>query len=282
MEFKKLQVLKTELHIGLPAPVKLLHVTDTHIAYDDPERPCDRQKYFDGDVENQTANFFEQALDYARENNLTILHTGDLLDFLSKRSFDYIDEKLRDVDYIYAAGNHDYCHWVGEAKEDDTYRWENMKITAPHFKSNLWFDSRVIGGLNIVTLDNSYYRISDGQIEMLRAEAAKGLPILLCMHNPLFTQTLADHFLSKNPNSVLYMVAAPRTYLYRYSEHRFFQQVPDEATLRAVEFIKNEPTIKALITGHLHLNFDDTMDNGVPQITTHGTYAGYVRELTII
>ena len=78
MEFKKLQVLKTELHIGLPAPVKLLHVTDTHIAYDDPERPCDRQKYFDGDVENQTANFFEQALDYARENNLTILHTGDL------------------------------------------------------------------------------------------------------------------------------------------------------------------------------------------------------------
>lgn len=282
MEFKKLQVLKTELNIGLPSPVKLLHVTDTHIAYADPERPCGRQARFDGEIEDQTANYFEQSLAYAKEQNLTMLHTGDLLDFLSRRSFDYIDEKLQNVDYIYAAGNHDYCHWVGEAKEDNAYKWENMKISAPHFKSNLWFDSRVIGGLNIVTLDNSYYRISDGQLEMLRAEAAKGLPILLCMHNPLFTQNLADLILGHNPNSDLAVVAAPRDYLYRYNDHRFLQQVPDDATLRAVDYIKTEPMIKALITGHLHLNFEDTLDNGVPQIITHGTYAGYVRELTIL
>jgi len=282
MEFKKLQVLKTVINIGLSAPIKLLHVTDTHIAYADPERPCDRQAHFDGMIENQTANYFEQALEYAQEHNLTILHTGDLLDFLSQRSFEYVDKKLQNVDYIYAAGNHDYCHWVGEAKEDNTYKWENMKISAPHFKSNLWFDSRVIGGLNIVTLDNSYYRISDGQIEMLRAEAAKGLPILLCMHNPLFTEGLADHILQNNPNSDLAVVAAPRTYLNQYNDHRFLQQVPDDATLRAVEYIKNEPLIKALIVGHLHLNFEDQLDNGVPQITTHGTFAGFVRELTLI
>lgn len=173
------------------------------------------------------------------------------------------------------------CHWVGEAKEDNAYKWENMKSSAPHFKSNLWFDSRVIGNLNIVTLDNSYYRISDGQTEMLRAEAAKGLPILLCMHNPLFTQNLADLILSHNPNTDLAVVAAPRKYLNRYNDHRFLQQVPDEATLRAVEYIKSEALIKALIVGHLHLNFEDALDNGIPQIITHGTYAGYVRELVI-
>lgn len=282
MNFKKLQVIKTELNIGLPAPVKLLHVTDTHIAYSDPERPCGRQERFDGEIEDQTASYFEQALAYAKENNLIMLHTGDLLDFLSQRSFDYIDEKLQDVDYIYAAGNHDYCHWVGEAKEDNAYKWENMKLSAPHFKSNLWFDSRVIGGLNIVTLDNSYYQISDGQIEMLRAEASRGLPILLCMHNPLFTQKCADYILEHNPYTDLAMVAAPRKYLTQYNDHRFLQQTPDAATLRAVEYIKSEPLIKALIVGHLHFNFEDTLDNDIPQIITHGTFAGYVRELTII
>ena len=281
MEFRKLEVLKTELKIGLPSPVKLLHVTDTHIAYDGPEKGRARQQAFDGGIENQTANYFEQALAYVKEKQILMLHTGDLIDSLADETFAYIDKKLQDVDYIYAAGNHDYCHWVGEAKEDNAYKWENMKISAPHFKSNLWFDSRVIGSLNIVTLDNSYYRISDGQTEMLRAEAAKGLPILLCMHNPLFTQNLADLILSHNPNTDLAVVAAPRKYLNRYTDHRFLQQVPDEATLRAVEYIKSEALIKALIVGHLHLNFEDTLDNGIPQIITHGTYAGYVRELVI-
>lgn len=282
MEFKKLEVIKTELKIGLPSPVKLLHVTDTHIAFDGPEKGRGRQKAFDGGIENQTANYFEQALAYAKENQLTMLHTGDLIDSLADETFAYIDEKLKDVDYIYAAGNHDFCHWVGKAKEDHIYKWENMKITAPHFKSNLWFDSRVIGGLNIVTLDDSYYRISDGQIEMLRAEAAKGLPILLCMHVPLYAEKSAKAYHESRPENPLYMVAAPREYLNQYSEHRFFQQFPDDATLRAVEYIKNEPMIKALVVGHMHLDAEDVLDNGIPQITTPGTYQGYVRELTIV
>lgn len=282
MEFRKLEVLKTELKIGLPSPVKLLHVTDTHIAYDGPEKGPGRQQAFDRGIENQTANYFEQALAYAKENQIPMLHTGDLIDSIADETFAYIDDKLKDVDYIYAAGNHDFCHWVGKAKEDHIYKWENMKITAPHFKSNLWFDSRVIGGLNIVTLDDSYYRISDGQIEMLRAEAAKGLPILLCMHVPLYAEESAKAYHELHPENPLYMIAAPREYLYQYSDHRFFQQFPDDATLRAVEYIKSEPMIKALVVGHTHLDAQDVLDNGIPQITTPGTYQGYVRELTIV
>lgn len=281
MDFQKLNVIQTHLHIGLKAPVKLLHVTDTHIAFADPQHPSDRQALFDGEQEGQTASYFEQALDYAREHQLTILHTGDLIDFLSQRSFDYIDEKLANVDYIYAAGNHDYCHFVGEAKEDEFYKWEQMKLSAPHFRSNLWFDSRIIGGLNIVTLDDSYYHISQGQIEMLRAEAARGLPILLCMHNPLFTQAYADEKIRHSSITELFTVGTPREYLYRCNDHRFLQQVADETTLRAIDYIQNEPAIKAIVAGHIHQNFESTLDNGIPQICTHGTFAGYVRELTI-
>ncbi len=277
---KDLHVLQTTIKIGLPTPVKLLHVTDTHIALDD-DRVSNRAACFDKDFENCSHVYFFQALEYAREKGIPMLHTGDLIDFLSENNFAFVDKYLSDVDYIYAAGNHDFCHWVGEAVEDYAYKWEMIKRSAPHFKSNLYFDSRVIGGVNIVTMDDSYYLISDGQVEMLKAEVAKGLPVVLAMHVPLYTKALADDEMTRNPCA--YVTAAPEEYLVRYPEHRRLQQTPDEATLRAVDYIENEPMIKAVITGHNHCNFEDILPGiGIPQITTHGSYAGYVRELTLV
>jgi len=277
---KDLNVLQTTIKIGLPAPVKLLHVTDTHIALDD-DRVSNRAACFDKDFENCSHVYFFQALEYAREKGIPLLHTGDLIDFLSENNFAFVDKYLSDVDYIYAAGNHDFCHWVGEAVEDYAYKWEMIKRSAPHFRSNLYFASRIVGGVNIVTMDDSYYLISDGQVEMLKAEVAKGLPVVLAMHVPLYTKALADDVMTRNPCA--YVTAAPEEYLVRYPEYRRLQQAPDEATLRAVDYIENEPMIKAVITGHDHCNFEDILPGiGIPQITTHGSYAGYVRELTLV
>jgi UDP-2,3-diacylglucosamine pyrophosphatase LpxH len=58
--------------------------------------------------------------------------------------------------------------------------------------------------------------------------------------------------------------------------------MPDGATLRAVEYIKNEPMIKALIVGHTHLNFEENLTKTLPQYATHGSFAGYVREFTVV
>jgi hypothetical protein len=58
--------------------------------------------------------------------------------------------------------------------------------------------------------------------------------------------------------------------------------VPDEATLRAIEYIQNEPMIKLLVTGHTHINFEDRLPGGTLQITTDGGYHGYAREITLI
>ncbi|MBQ7822407.1 MAG: metallophosphoesterase [Clostridia bacterium] len=284
MSYNKLQILKTTVNIGLDAPVRVLHVTDTHIAYDDPVRYSGRFKCFETeDDRGQTLDYLRQATEYAKREGITIVHTGDLIDYLSDENFRLVDKYLDGVDYIYAAGNHDFCHWVGEAKEDAAYKWEYMPHSAPHFKSNLIFDSRVIKGVNFVTLDNSYYLISDGQVDMLRAEAAKGYPIVLCMHNPLYTPGFAE--LTDGDTLVncgIAVVGAPVEYLARYSLHRRKQQTPDEATLRAIRYIKSEKLIRALVVGHKHMNYEESLDNGVPQITTHGTFAGFVREITFM
>ena len=81
---------------------------------------------------------------------------------------------------------------------------------------------------------------------------------------------------------MLYTVGAPEEILSTYPSDRRAQQTPDEATLRAIKYIKEEPLIKALVVGHLHRNFEEILENGVPQITTDGSYTGFVRELTIV
>ena len=270
-------ILKSTINIGIEKPFKFLHITDTHLSFDG-ERISNRWKCFaPEDNPGQIEEYFLQALDYAKENDLFIVHTGDLIDFLSEPNYQFIDEHFNDFDYIYAAGNHDFCHFVGEAKEDYAYKWEMIKRSAPHFKSNLYFDSRVINGVNFVTLDNSYYLMTDGQIELLKAEAAKGYPIILCMHTPFYEPNLP-----KGSTQVAYVIAAPEEILATYPEDRRLQQTPDEATLRAVEYIKSEPLIKALVTGHKHKNHEGALDNGVMQYITDGTFEGVVREFTIL
>ena len=277
---KKLNIIRTEIPIGLEKPIRFLHITDTHITRDDPSGRRRREAVFNVDYENCAEDYFLQAIDYAKKENIPIVHTGDMIDFLSKGNFDFMDKYFADLDYVYAAGNHDFCHWVGRAREDYSYKWENIKQIAPHVKSNLYFDSRVIGGVNFVTLDDSYYLISDGQTEMLRAEAAKGYPIVLAMHVPLYTKAQAEFVMDVRKNPCAYVTGAPEELLATYPEDRRLQQTPDEATLRAIEYIKSEPLIKALITGHTHLDLVDTFADKI-QITTDGSYAGTVRECVL-
>ena len=272
----ELKILKTTVDIGLGHEVKVLHVTDSHIALDDEGDERGRFKYF-----SNAEEYFHQTCAYAKENGLTMLNTGDLLDAHTESNFAFADKYLLPTDTIYAAGNHDFCHFVGKAIEDYAYKWERIKYSAPHLPNNLYFYSRVIDGVNFVTLDDSYYLMTDGQIELLRAEAARGYPIVLGLHIPLFTRAQADQILA-NGNKCAFLMGAPREYTDKYPSDRDRQQSPDEATLRAIEYINSEPQIKAIVTGHTHINFEEKLPGGAIQITTAGGYHGYAREITLV
>ena len=86
-----------------------------------------------------------------------------------------------------------------------------------------------------------------------------------------------EYPMDERKNPCAYVTGAPLELLAIYPEDRRIQQTPDAATLRAIEYIQGEPLIKALITGHTHLDLVDTFA-GKPQITTRGSYEGVVRE----
>lgn len=278
---ENINILKTTINIGVEKPFGLLHITDVHLTRDD-RSGLHRQRVFEGDNEGAIEEYFFQAIKYAKENGLYVLCTGDLIDFFSDENFAFVDKYFSNLDYLYAVGNHDFCHLMGEARDDTEYKWEQIGRIAPHINTNLNFASRVIGGVNFITLDNSYYLITEGQLEMLKAEVARGYPIILAMHVPLYGREQAEAKLGRG-SSCTFLCGVPDDILDRYtSKRRRKQQTPDEATLRAVEYIKGEPLIKAVISGHTHHNFEEQIADGLMQYTTHGTFAGYAREITVI
>ena len=136
MQNEQLQITQTTVKLGLDSPVRFLHITDSHISLAD-ENDSERLKtlaaarrancFETGRADGITVRFYDQAIEYARKNELFVVYTGDLIDFMSHANFAYLDHAFDGVDYVYALGNHDICAYVGGDNEDEAYKWRNMK-----------------------------------------------------------------------------------------------------------------------------------------------------------
>ena len=278
-----MKLIRSTLQIGLERPVRLLHVTDTHIAladeYDDERKHALSNRLGDPNKEK----YLKEHIAYAEESCDLLVHTGDLMDFVSHANVEKAREILKNEHIFFIAGNHDYSQYVGEAWEDDAYRMNSYMQMGYGLGVPMFFNSRTVGGVNIVGIDNSYYRFTDWQIWRLEREVEKGLPIVLAFHDPLFEQTLYDrHYVLLPHGSCTYLVGCDEEHLLRYDEFRAVQQRPDDATLRMIDYIKQQPQIKAILTGHLHFSFESMLTPTLTQYVTGGGYEGVAREITLV
>ncbi|MBE6611416.1 MAG: hypothetical protein E7632_02885 [Ruminococcaceae bacterium] len=275
-----MNTLKTELTIGLDAPVTLLHISDTHLALAD-ERDCERKREL---AERRAPSFrraeemLQAASQMQKETGHLIIHTGDLLDFVSEANLDRAKAFVTENDVFFAAGNHEFSQYVGEAFEDADYRNQSLAKVQAAFANDIRFASRIVGGVNLVAIDDGYYLFDGEFLPRLKAEAAKGLPIILLMHNPLFEEKLYDVMMERDRAKVAYLTATPLPLMAHYSEYRLRQQTADEATLAMVDYIKSEPLIQAIIAGHLHFDYEGMVTDTLPQIVTGTTT---VREILV-
>ncbi len=276
-----MKYLSNELNVGAEKPFTLLHVSDTHLCLAD-DRDCQRKLDL---AANRAPRFpeaeeaFAEIKKVAKEKNLTIAHTGDLLDFVSLANIDAAKAFTDEFDVFMAAGNHEFSQYVGEAWEDADYRNQSLEKVQAAFKNDIRFSSRKINGVNLIAIDNGYYLFEQEQLDALKAEIALGLPIILFMHTPLYAKDLRAFHLEHNPNSsIVYLMAVPEEYLKDYGDHRYRQQKADAITQEAYDLIVNCPQIKAVIAGHLHFDFEGKIHDDLPQIVTGCTT---LRELYI-
>ena len=260
--------LATHLHLGVQESFRLLHVSDTHLTLAD-SRDCERKlRLAEGrapafpDAENNLAGIER----YARETGALIVHTGDLIDFVSEANLDRARRFTRENDVFFSAGNHEFSLFVGEAFEDEAYRNQSLAKVQAAFTNNIRVSARRLGGVNLVAMDDSYYRFDRPQLEALARELERGLPILLFLHTPLYEPELFRSVLEREGCG--YVTAAPEELIRGYSDDRFRQQCADEVTWETVRLIESSPLIKAIFAGHIHHTFESCPAPGLPQFVS--------------
>ncbi len=280
----KLTTLRLEL--GLPKPLRFLHIADNHLTFAD-ERDDQRKltlakarrRSFEGDT-NNCEKYLDEMIAYAKDHCDLLLHTGDMLDFVSYRNFEVAREKLKDVDYFMAVGNHEFSLYVGEAWEDEAYKRQSYDRVQATFRNDMTFASREIGGVNLVAIDNSYYLFNGRQLELLKAEASKGLPMILMMHTPMYSEALYEEMMVVRKKPCAYVCGCPVERMAGYEDYRYRQQLADASTNAFIEYALGEPLVKAVLAGHLHFSHMGYLPGGRVFQSVAG--AGYLNEASLL
>ena len=265
-----MNILHTEINIGAQKPFTVLHASDTHITLAD-SRDGKRKTDLAGGRQNcfpKADEMFDKLIEMQNETGNLLVYTGDLIDFVSQKNLEKAKDFSQKTDCFFAAGNHEFSLYVGEAKEDAAYRNQSLDKVQAAFKNDIRFSSRIVNGINFVAVDNSYYFFEQWQLDGLKAEAEKGLPIVLCMHNPVYSAELYEFLLNREGRDrPAYLMSVPEEKMKHYTPDRYEQQKEDAVTHEAYEFILNCDRIKTLLVGHVHCPFEfplgDKMQYGV-------------------
>lgn len=276
---EKMKIIKNQIHIGVETPFTILHASDTHLWRADERDGEKKMKHAKGRgvLFPQADENYEFIIRRANELGCMVAYTGDLIDFVSQANYDAARDFCRRTDCFMTAGNHEFCQFVGDgAEENAAYRNLSLADVQACFDNDIRFSCREVGGVNFVSLDNSYYRIEPEHLEALRGVVAQGKPVILLMHTPLYTDA---HYQWMGANGgISYMMAAPDRLVETYPPDRYRQQIADEVTKEAYAYIRSQPTIKALLTGHMHHDYEEMFTENTVQLTVG---CNTLREITV-
>ena len=276
-----MKLIKTTIPIGLDHPVKILHITDTHLPLCGKD---DEPQFIEAAARRGAAapilDSLEEQLSYAQANCDLLLHTGDLIDFASSANVVFLREFLKRENILFIAGNHEY--WRNDGGfEDMEYRMRSLeRIGDPG--SDLMFTSRIVGGVNFVGIDDAYHQVEPWQTERLQVEAEKGAPVVLFMHAPLFELQLYDRSVEYWHDGTAYLVGCDDVHTSGYSDYGIRTQKPTEATKEFADYVNGESRIKAVIAGHVHFNFESRLPGGIMQYITGCSRDHTAREITFV
>ena len=267
---------------GLPEPVTLLHVTDSHISQADERDPeaipvAERiRQQFQAQAQDglPTLDHFRGTLArYANEVDAIVL-TGDIMHFPSYANIDTVSQELSryDTPALYTLGNHDwnfpYMPWNDEIRAAYYPRFNQLMSGNPACQAE------TVGGIRLIAIDNSNYQVTEEQLGFLREQLALGLPSILLVHIPIALPTLYDDVFARWKAPI--MMAAegwtPETM------EKWRVRTTDPSTQECHEFLTqgNVDNLLGIFCGHVHFTHTDQFQPGRYQYITHpGFDAGY-------
>ena len=120
-----LKVEPLEIPLGVGKAFKAFHFSDTHLNFFDATDfaaaiPANKEHFHKRWCRfPQALESFYASLEYAQERNLPLLHTGDLLDFVTEGNLRVLRRNTKGLDWHYALGNHEYQNRAPEHYTSD-------------------------------------------------------------------------------------------------------------------------------------------------------------------
>ena len=286
--FKPLRVKRIRIEVGAERPFRAFHLSDTHIVRADATEKDLRKVELAARRYPSMGfgeHYFDEAVHLARAEKAMLLHTGDMIDFVSNANLKYAGLAFGSDDWFVSSGNHEFSRYVGEAREDAAYKagsWERVQASYP---TDLAFASRVVNGVNFVSFDDVYYTVAPDVLARLEKEVEKGLPIVLMCHVPFYTPKHYAHNMEQTKGVCSYLTGTPDDLVDTWGGRHDFpkgqewrdravQQRADAPTKEFVKYMKSQPLVKAVLTGHCHEYWEERVTPSAIQYTASATYRG--------
>jgi 3',5'-cyclic AMP phosphodiesterase CpdA len=282
--YERLTLAYQRIDVGTTAPFSILHISDTHLSAAYPNEADAEGKL--KSMERRTKTFggrqeeaLRDSLAWAKDNVDYVIHTGDLIDWQSRANFDLVKKYFGDAMFG-SLGNHEYTPdmWLSDPKETNDEAWKDRTRAqlAATYPFDISLHSQIVNGVNFVTIDDVYGTVTAGQVERFRAEVAKGLPIVLCMHVPFFTDDIwlaTTKFWARAGRKFEDGAVPP-------PKRDYLRQKEDPVTRDFIAYLKGEKLLKAILAGHLHITVQDRFSPTAMQYVVGGNY-GFVGQEVI-
>ena len=277
---EKLKVNGVVIEAGAKKPFSVLHVSDTHLTAVYPQEDKWKQEMSRADTPVFGAKQEEalaEAVAYAGRHCDFLLHTGDLIDFVSESNLD-IAKRLLPGGCLGALGNHEYSHYGWLAKKVGTAgpgREATRKMLSKIYPFRLPIAAKEVNGVMFVAIDDADGTVSEDQVGEFRRIAAMGRPIILCQHVPFYTCGICQagrRWWKEGADE-----AAPELKL-----PDFARQKADSTTQGFIAYLKSEPLLKGVLAGHLHIVAEDRFSSTAMQHVAGGNFSFLAQMVRVI
>ncbi len=246
-----------------------LHISDAHVAYAAPDDPEDvrahaahqTKAWMHGDIPPVTV--FENVLAGAKEEAVdALLMAGDCIDYISESNARYMRDHLPacGVEVLYAFGNHEGGSYT-EVIDDPKASYPEL---APVMMGTPDFWVRDYGEFLVIGVDDSDQNVRPAQVEKMKEQIARGLPILLLMHIPMKTPAIEPSVMKKWGTT--FMIGT--------------DEDPD-STKEFCELVKSAPNVAAVFAGHIHYEHTGEFAPGRMQYVSAPAFTGFVRKVLV-
>lgn len=266
--------------VGATEPFCALHFSDSHVSMADAADllwgTSKELRLYEARNNGQSGDagfpFAVQTLAaviaYAKRRGIPLLNTGDVVDFRSEANISCLARSLKGVDIFSSLGNHEgrglhASKLLPQSQADD----DALRLRFEQAIGNpLLVASRIINGVKFVAFDNcglARHRRAE-QFARIKAEFEEGLPSVLMCHMPPFSVALHEAKCEHHVRVGRSRPAAGNLNAYYMMDVPFEKSGASSDMKRILDFLRGRKNLKAILCGHLHMEWHGIFGDGVP------------------